>query len=138
MTKYPRGIRNNNPGNLRQANQSWSGEIGTDSSGFVIFDKMENGVRAMAITLINYQKIHGLNTVRKIINRYAPPVENDTNSYVDNVAKTLGLDPDEDFQIEPYLADLVTVMIKHENGRGIADYDLHRGVTLGLEARGLV
>ena len=138
VSKYPRGIRNNNPGNLRQANQNWQGEIGTDKDGFVIFDTMQNGVRAMAITLINYQFRHGLNTVRGIIRRYAPSVENDTESYIEHAAQAIGVAPDEPFAIEPYLADLVGVMIKHENGRGVADYDLMRGVSAALKAKGLV
>lgn len=138
MAKYPRGIRNNNPGNLRQYNQDWQGETGTDKDGFVIFDTMQNGVRAMAITLLNYQMRHGLFTVKEIINRYAPSVENDTDSYIKHVAKSIGVEPDDIFNIEPYLADMVAVMIKHENGRSIADYDLQRGVSAALQAKGLV
>jgi hypothetical protein len=135
---YPRGIRNNNPGNLRQANQGWRGEVGTDDAGFVIFDTMQNGVRAMTIVLINYYYRHGLKTVRGMINRYAPPVENNTDAYINHVARVLGVGTDQSIVLEPYLMQLVEVMIKHENGRGIDAEDLARGVSVAMSDRGLV
>ena len=137
IMSYPRGIRNNNPGNIESNDVKWRGKIGNDGR-FIKFDKMESGVRALALILINYYYKRGLVTVRQIINRYAPPTENDTGAYVQAVADAVGVSPDDTLPaIEPYLADMVAAIIKHENGRTIADYDIQRGVSLALQYKGL-
>lgn len=91
-----RGIRNNNPGNIREAaggGDAWRGERATDDDpAFEEFTEMRYGVRAAAIVFRNYQARHGLRTVAQLINRWAPPVENDTASYVNAVAKRVGVD----------------------------------------------
>jgi len=132
--KLPRGIRNNNPGNIEANAINWNGKVGDDGR-FVKFDKMENGVRALTILISNYYYRHGIKTVRGMINRYAPPVENQTDSYVNHVAEKAGVNPDVPLpQLEPYLRDIVGAIIYHENGRTIADYDLMRGLTAGMDA----
>jgi len=132
--KLPRGIRNNNPGNIRISGSDWRGKIGNDGA-FEKFEKMEDGVRALTILISNYYYRHGIKTVRGIINRYAPPVENQTDSYVNHVAEKAGVNPDTPLpQLEPYLRDIVEAIIYHENGRTIADYDLMRGLTAGMDA----
>lgn len=63
----PLGVRNNNPGNIKwNALNNWVGQMGKDSQGHIIFDTIENGIRAMNITLRNYRK-SGRNTIRKVI-----------------------------------------------------------------------
>lgn len=91
----PRSIRNNNPGNIVfDPNNNWQGQVGSDGK-FAIFDSPESGDRAHAKVLENYQKLHGINTIRGAISRFAPPSDgNDTQSYIDNVSKQLGVDPD--------------------------------------------
>ncbi len=94
--KLPRGIRNNNPGNIERNTTSWKGlklDQSSDSR-FCVFMKPEYGIRAMMKIIITYQKKYGLMTVREIINRWAPPHENDTESYVNNVARKLDVKPD--------------------------------------------
>ena len=78
----------------------------------------EYGIRALAKILLNYERKYGLNTVRKIINRYAPEVENDTASYVASVAGQLGVAADEVIDISDTAVMLVLVkaIIRHENG----------------------
>lgn len=92
----PRGIRNNNPGNIRHGS-NWQG-LNPNSRNidpaFCVFTSSVYGIRALAKVLINYKKIHGLNTVRQIISRYAPPNENQTTAYIQSVAKQLGVVPD--------------------------------------------
>lgn len=112
-----RGVRNNNPGNLRLSNDNWVGlsEKQTDGS-FFQFDKPEHGIRALTRVLINYQNKHGLNTVREIISRYAPPNENNTESYINAVAKFVGVAPDDYIIVELHMDKLVRAIIKHENG----------------------
>ena len=90
----PRGIRNNNPGNIRKSDIKWKGEvIGTDSA-FETFVSMPYGYRALIKLLQNYQKNHRLKTIRQLINRWAPPSENKTDAYVSTVSKRTGIDPD--------------------------------------------
>ena len=48
-----RGIRNNNPGNIRVSKDQWEGMTGDDGA-FVIFDSPESGVRALAKNLQSY------------------------------------------------------------------------------------
>jgi len=114
-----RGIRNNNPGNIRKSGVVWRGMAPpaeqTDSA-FIVFSAPEWGIRALAKILVNYQDLHGINTVRGIINRYAPPSENNTAAYVDAVARRVGASPDAPLDIRRVLPELIAAIIKHENG----------------------
>lgn len=91
-----RGIRNNNPGNIREAasgGDAWRGERATDDDpAFEEFAEMRWGVRAAAIVFRNYQSKHGLRTTAQLVNRWAPPSENDTAAYINAVAKRVGVD----------------------------------------------
>ena len=112
-----RGIRNNNPGNIRHGDD-WDGlaKVQPDPA-FCLFTTPEYGIRAMARVLTNYQRRHGIKTVRGIITRWAPPKENDTDAYVDHVAQVVGVDPDEPLVVIEVLPRLIPVIIKHENGQ---------------------
>ncbi|MFC3151800.1 structural protein [Litoribrevibacter euphylliae] len=116
--RQPRGIRNNNPGNIENNGIPWNGLSSEQTdSRFYQFVSPEYGIRAMARILNNYQVKHGLNTVRALINRWAPPFENKTDSYAEHVAHAAGLDPDQPIDVSQHLADIIPVMIKHENGQ---------------------
>lgn len=120
MMTTPRGIRNNNPGNIRWGDD-WQGLIPesqrTDKS-FCQFKTPEYGIRAMIIILRNYQRKHGLNTVSGIIKRWAPPNENDTQAYINSVARATGVDADKriDTNDSRFMMKLVQAIIQHENG----------------------
>lgn len=121
MENMPRGIRNNNPGNIdyNRANK-WKGqlglEVGTPKPRFARFDTPENGIRAIAKLLLGYHR-KGFTTVAAMINRWAPPVENDTGSYAHAVAKRLGVKPDQPITLDyKTLVIFVTAIIMHENG----------------------
>lgn len=134
--KPTRGERNNNPGNIERGTIHWQG-MSADQSGdkrFIVFNSPEDGIRALGKLLFNYQRIHGLNTVRQIINRWAPPVENDTGSYVNAVANEVGVSPDDKINLNDAdtLAKLVTAIIRHENGRVIYAESIIGGVTEAL------
>ncbi|MBD3768318.1 MAG: structural protein [Gammaproteobacteria bacterium] len=134
--KMPLGIRNNNPGNLRDNGINWNGRIG-NNQGFVVFDTMQNGVRAMTLDITSDYR-RGMNTIRKLVTEYAPASENNTTAYVNSVAAKVGLNPDAPIvPLEAYLHDLIDAMIYHENGRTIADYDLYKGVQAAMEYRGM-
>ena len=112
-----RGIRNNNPGNIRHG-EKWEGlsDKQTDSS-FCIFKTPEYGIRAMAKILLNYQKKYDLKTIKQIISRWAPPNENDTQSYINSVSLSVGVDSEEEININKnIMVPLIKAIIKHENG----------------------
>lgn len=117
----PRGIRNNNPGNIRDGNDKWQGmsKIDADKS-FVEFDDPTWGIRALAVTLVTYQDKHKLRSIRAIISRWAPPNENNTEAYVAAVAKACHVAPDESVNVHKYevMCPLVEAIIRHENGQG--------------------
>jgi len=80
------GIRNLNPGNIidGQFAQGRPGYLGVNGR-FAVFNSMGHGIAALIALLRIYRKQHKLTTVRGIINRWAPPVENNTSAYVDAV-----------------------------------------------------
>lgn len=83
---------NNNPCNLRAGGKKFVGEIG-ERKGFRVFDCMRNGYRAAFVTLQTYRK-NGSDTIKKIINRWAPPNENNTSEYIKFVCKKTGYEED--------------------------------------------
>lgn len=125
-----RGLRNNNPGNIRASGSKWQGQSGVDDKGFVIFATPQDGIRALAKTLKTYQTKHGLKTITDMINRWAPPTENDTVSYVESVSNRVGIAPNQRFTFNnDILVKVVSAIIKHENG--INPYDsetLNQGI----------
>lgn len=123
-SKIPRGVRNHNPGNIDRTTPRtpWQGRVPDDQltdPRFEQFIAPEWGIRALARTLITYQDKHGLRTVRGIIDRWAPPAENDTWAYITAVANRLGVLADDEIDVHDYatLRVLVESIIKHENGQ---------------------
>jgi hypothetical protein len=142
MTKdavVPRGIRLNNPGNIKESpgdKTQWQGERATDDDPvFEEFVSPEAGIRALARILLGYQRRYGLNTVAGIINRWAPGCENDTGSYIAHVAARLGVAPDQaiDLTKADTMAGLVEAIIRHENGQQpYAREVILAGIAMGL------
>ncbi len=133
-TKTTRGIKNNNPGNIRQSDTDWLGESAIDNDlEFEEFDTPEQGIRAMAIVLKNYYFRHGLKTIREFITRWAPPTENDTEAYITAVSKEVGLEPDQPFYIVQYMEPMVKAIIRHENGKQpYSDEIVSSGIAMAL------
>ena len=94
----PRGIRNNNPLYIRRTGKDqWKGLSKTQSDrSFCQFETLEWGWRTAfyLLTRTYYQK-YRLYTIRAIVNRWAPSLENDTRAYIENVSRLSGIDPDE-------------------------------------------
>ena len=113
----PRGIRNNNPGNIRKSNTPWIGKTGDDGV-FEVFDTPEHGIRALCKIVITYAKKYYLPNIQAIINRWAPPTENDTGSYVNAVCEQCGVQPTEsiDVTLKSNMFNIAVGIIKHENG----------------------
>ena len=140
MSKQSRGVRNNNPGNIdyNQRN-NWQGQLGLETGAinprFAVFNTPENGIRALTKLLLNYQRLHGLKTVREIINRWAPPTENITSAYVKAVAVACEVNADEVVYLRDrkLLKRMVVSIIKHENGyQPYSDAVITDGVERGL------
>jgi len=86
----PRGLRNNNPGNIRNSSTVWQGEITpSKDKSFKQFTSMSYGYRAVIKLLQNYRKMHNLKTIAELINRWAPPTENKTSAYITRVCKEM-------------------------------------------------
>ncbi|TFZ46118.1 structural protein P5 [Stenotrophomonas maltophilia] len=122
-SSIPRGVRNNNPGNIDRSSVVWQGEDRSTEAlqrerRFCVFLTPQAGFRALGKTLLTYQRKHGLRTVKEIINRWAPPIENDTTAYVQEVAKAVGVSPSEVVRLDTpvTLERLATAIAKHENG----------------------
>ena len=97
----PRGIRNNNPLNIRRSKDLWMGLRAqqTDAS-FCQFESLEYGWRAAFYLLTRtYYHKYKLFTIRAIINKWAPPNENQTSKYIENVCRLTGIGPDESIGI---------------------------------------
>jgi hypothetical protein len=131
-----RAQRNNNPGNIDRTSIQWEG-MSPDQSGdprFIVFVSAAYGFRAMA------RIIHGHfqadNTVRSIINRWAPPVENETGAYVSDVASHMGVGPDEPLAWETDALPLLRAIAIHESNEAPSaiclwpDSDIMEGIQL--------
>lgn len=117
MAKLPKGIRNNNPGNIRKSNDAWEGLSARHDDGqFFIFNNPFWGLRALARILSNYRARHGITTIRGIIERYAPGTENDTEAYIAAVSKRTGIGPEQPFVIDASLDLLLPAIVRHEIG----------------------
>lgn len=120
MADEPRGIRNNNPGNLRKNNEDkWQGLSDVqDDEAFFRFKDPVYGTRALARTLIAYQDKNNLHTITQFIGRWAPSTENNTTAYVSDVADSMGINPTSKLDMHKFsdLRGLVVAIIDHENG----------------------
>ncbi len=117
----PRGIRDNNPGNIRRSDIQWQGQLtqaqveangGTWDPTFIQFSDPAYGVRAIGHVLQSYLA-RGLATVNSIIRTYSAT---DDDAYVANVAAALGVGPDDVIDVNARLPDLATAIIQQENG----------------------
>lgn len=120
-TKTPRGIRNNNPLNIRIGN-TWLGEVPNPTdSDFEQFVHVKYGLRAGFCILRRYIRRYKRNTVRKIVTAWAPSSENNTERYIQLVCKFGCLDPDVEIRFEDSLTmcSLVQAMARVEVGEVI-------------------
>lgn len=119
VQKPSRGVRNNNPGNIEKSRDRWKG-LATDQpdARFFTFSEPEWGIRAMSRILINYQKKYDRNTIREVIERWAPDVENNTEAYINAVSRETGFTPDQELDLRRFdhLFPVVKAIIRHENG----------------------
>lgn len=130
-----RGYRNRNPGNIEHvAANRWLGLDNPPSDGrFCRFVEHCYGIRALAVLLMAYHDRHGCDTVRKIINRWAPEHENPTRNYVTFVAREVGVGPDDTLSVHDpqVMFGLVTGIIRFElGGMPYSDREIWSGLEL--------
>ena len=113
----PRGLRNNNPLNIRHSADRFQGEIEGNDTGFKTFSSVSYGYRAAFVILATYLS-RGCNTIEKIITRWAPPAENNTAHYIANVEKWSGIPRNQPLTAADGAAyqRIVVAMSRVENG----------------------
>ena len=128
----PRGIRNNNPLNIRIGN-TWLGEKPhpTDRE-FEEFVSMSYGIRAAFIILRRYINRYNLNTVRLIVERWAPRSENATEKYIQYVCKEMNIIPETTISYEDKdtMCKLVAAMAFVECGQHVDEREIEKGYCL--------
>lgn len=130
--QLPRGIRNNNPLNIRIGNV-WLGEVmcPTDLE-FEQFMSMEYGLRAAFVILRRYIRHYHLDTVQQIVSRWAPRSENQTDSYIVTVCQQMGIEKDTPIKYEDRetMYKLVEAMSLVECGQKVPMSKIEKGYAL--------
>ena len=127
-----RGIKNNNPGNIRVGETAWQGKVplsqNTDRNSktgkmeFEQFISVEYGLRALMKNAYTWIK-RGDNTIRKLISRWAPPSDNNpTESYIAYVSKQTGFPAEQPFKVldKDFFIKLAKAVAEKENYPHIA------------------
>jgi hypothetical protein len=113
-----RGLRNNNPLNIRKNAEQFQGEIKGKDTSFKTFSSLPFGYRAGFVILGTYLS-QGLNTIEKIITHWAPPAENDTESYIAHIERWSGIPRNKELTVSDgydYIL-IVAAMSFVENGQ---------------------
>lgn len=133
----PRGIRNNNPGNLNFAGQAGATKESGENGRFAVFDSMRDGIAALHRQIKLYVG-RGVDTVEKIVNKYAPAEDNNNvSAYIKQLTGATGMRPDEkiDTENQETVFNLIRGIINHENGKGyVSDQDILGGIQVGSVA----
>ncbi len=131
-----RGLRNNNPGNIRRSKTRYEGEVRPSRDReFKEFCSMAYGYRAMFTLLHSYERRYGLSTIRSMLTRYAPPTENFTDGYIRFVSVRTGIAADAaiDTLNERDMIAIVRAMSEIENGTSAILSDVEQGWSLFVE-----
>lgn len=132
-----RGIRNCNPGNIRNSKTKYLGEVRPSrDAAFKQFETMAWGYRAMFVLLHTYSR-NGYRTLRQMITRYAPPIENHTENYIAHVSRWVDLFADTPLDtLDPaVMIPVVTAMSRMENGMEAVDAEVREGWRLFMQHR---
>ncbi|EOX9201023.1 lytic transglycosylase domain-containing protein [Yersinia enterocolitica] len=138
----PRGIRNNNPGNINYVGQDGA-SLERPGGRFAKFDTAYDGLKAMARQLMRYftGKTTGkpLQTLTDIISTWAPGSENNTGAYIAQLSKMLNVHPDAVLNLEnpQVMSALMGGIIHHENGRNPYSSELINRAAGGMQPQGL-
>lgn len=126
-----RGLRNNNPLNIRWSNDVFMGEMKGVDKCFKSFLSLPYGYRAGFVILASYLA-RGQNSIEKIIARWAPPTENNTENYIVMVEKWSGVPRNRVLSATDgadYIS-IVSAMSFVENGRNADILAINEGFNL--------
>ena len=132
MRMIPRGIRNNNPLNIRVGNV-WLGEVKNPTDPhFEQFNSMEYGLRAGFILLRRYIRHYKRLTIEDIISSWAPSNENNTKAYIATVVKVSGIPSNRilHYSDKETMCKLVDAMCFVENGTHVSMEKISKGYDL--------
>lgn len=92
-SKIPRGLRNNNPLNIRISSTPWQGKVIENTDGaFEQFTSLEYGLRAAMVNIRTIIKRDHVDTIYGIINKWAPERDgNNTKAYIEFVCNKIQL-----------------------------------------------
>lgn len=135
MAKLSRGLRNNNPGNIRLSSTRYQGEVDSTDTAFKQFKTMAHGYRAMFVLLYTYQKKYHLHTIAEMITRYAPAVENHTQAYIEAVSEWSGVPATSHITATngDIMVPVVAAMSRVENGAVAMMSDVEKGWKLFID-----
>lgn len=127
--QIPRGIRNNNPLNIRIGNVWLGEEFRPTDPEFEQFVAMEYGLRAGFVLLRRYIRHYHKDTIRAIISTWAPSSENNTEAYIQRVASSMNLDADTPlrYEDEKTMCQLVAAMCQVECGQKVDSAKIEKG-----------
>lgn len=129
MHMIPRGIRNNNPLNIRVGNV-WLGEVKNPTDPhFEQFNSMEYGLRAGFVLLRRYIRHYKRQTIEDIISSWAPSNENNTKAYIETVVKVSGIPSNRilHYSDKETMCKLVDAMCFVENGTHVSMEKISKG-----------
>lgn len=133
----PRGIRNNNPGNLNYVGQSGATKESGENGRFAVFESMRDGISALYKQIQLYLS-RGVNTIESVVNKYAPADDNNNvQAYIRQLVGATGKQADEKLSGEDTetVFKLIRGIINHENGKGyVSDQDILSGIQVGSTA----
>lgn len=132
-----RGLSNNNPGNIRKSTTKYQGEITPSrDASFKQFRSIAWGYRAMFVLMDSYSR-KGYRSIRQMLMRYAPPIENYTETYIRYVAEWSGVDADEPLNTHDggTMIPVVAAMSRVENGVAAVEADVREGWRLFMQHR---
>ena len=131
-----RGLGNNTPGNIRRAKVRYRGEVRPSRDPeFKQFESLAWGYRAIFVLLDTYRRRYGIDTLRGMLSRWAPPSENHTEAYIRAVAGDTGIDPDEplDTRDAATMVPVAASISRVENGAKADRDEIIRGWELFVE-----
>jgi hypothetical protein len=116
----PRGIRNNNPGNIQKTDVQWQGKVDSTDPRYEAFATPEAGIRALALNAQHLQA-NGAQSVTDLISKWSPSAENGpkvTQAYIENVSKSMGVSPTDNINLQDpaQLQAFTQAVISQENG----------------------
>jgi len=131
--KMTRGLRNNNPGNIRISSTKWLGEIQpSKDKSFKQFKSLPYGFRALIKLLQNYQKLYGCKTVPDFIKRWAPSNENNTTAYIKSVCSQMQIPSTHIINVgdKATMVAFASAVAYQENGVKANRIDIEKGWSL--------